>query len=308
MIERVLPDQPALTIAAVERDTGLSKDTLRAWERRYGFPAPARDRYGERVYSRADVDKLRLLKRLVDRGDRPGRVISLSPTELRTLLDDAGATERSRQPVLDNYFELIRGHDLSALRGRLRESRRRLGPARFVTDVVAPLNTQVGEAWMRGQLQVFEEHLYTEVVQAALRETIAALPAGRDGDRPRVLLTTFPAEPHGLGLLMAEVLLALDGAACVSLGVATPLWDIVLAAQAQRCDIVALSFSGCMSPNQVVDGLTDLRGKLPSSVGLWAGGAAPVLHRRPVTGVTAIASLPQIPAEVQRWRESAARP
>lgn len=173
MTERVLPHQPALTIAAVERDTGLSKDTLRAWERRYGFPAPLRDRHGERIYSRAEVDRLRLLKRLVDRGDRPGRVISLSTAELQALLDDNGAAARVRQPVLDGFIELIRGHDLSALRGRLRESRRRLGPARFVTEVVAPMNTQVGEAWMRGQLQVFEEHLYTEVIQAVLRETIA---------------------------------------------------------------------------------------------------------------------------------------
>jgi len=30
-------------ISAVERDTGLSKDTLRVWERRYGFPKPLRD-------------------------------------------------------------------------------------------------------------------------------------------------------------------------------------------------------------------------------------------------------------------------
>ena len=38
------------TIAAVERDVGLSKDVLRVWERRYGFPAPARDANGERLY------------------------------------------------------------------------------------------------------------------------------------------------------------------------------------------------------------------------------------------------------------------
>ena len=40
----------AYPISAVERETGLSKDTLRMWERRYGFPAPGRDAQGERVY------------------------------------------------------------------------------------------------------------------------------------------------------------------------------------------------------------------------------------------------------------------
>ena len=54
------------TIAAVERDTGLSKDTLRVWERRYGFPHPDRDQFGERVYPIEQVDKLRVLRRLMD--------------------------------------------------------------------------------------------------------------------------------------------------------------------------------------------------------------------------------------------------
>src|ERR1700730_11838417 len=67
----------SLGIAAVERDTGLSKDTLRVWERRYRFPLPSRDVSGERVYSRQDVEKLRVLKRLLDQGHRPGKVIGV---------------------------------------------------------------------------------------------------------------------------------------------------------------------------------------------------------------------------------------
>ncbi len=65
---------PGLPIAAVERDTGLSKDTLRVWERRYGFPQPTRDANGERVYPSEQVEKLRLLKRLMDQGHRPGKI------------------------------------------------------------------------------------------------------------------------------------------------------------------------------------------------------------------------------------------
>ena len=47
-----------LSIAAVERDTGLSKDTLRVWERRYGFPSPERDAAGDRLYPPAQVARL----------------------------------------------------------------------------------------------------------------------------------------------------------------------------------------------------------------------------------------------------------
>ncbi len=63
------------TISAVERETGLSKDTLRAWERRYGFPKPARDARGDRRYSAVQVERLRKIKRLVDAGFRPSKVI-----------------------------------------------------------------------------------------------------------------------------------------------------------------------------------------------------------------------------------------
>jgi methanogenic corrinoid protein MtbC1 len=170
---------------------------------------------------------------------------------------------------------------------------------------VGPLNAAVGDAWLRGQLEVFEEHLYTEAVQVVLRTAIASVPEPVSAAPPRVLLTTFPGEPHGLGLLMAEAVLALEGCRCVSLGTQTPLWDIALAASALHSDIVALSFTGCMNPNQIVDGLAELRVKLPAGVRLWAGGGAPVLHRRPVAGVEPFSSLVEVPAALRRAGESA---
>ena len=66
------------SIAAVERETGLAKDTLRVWERRYGFPTPSRDAFGERVYPLQQVERLRVLKRLLDVGWRPGRLMKMS--------------------------------------------------------------------------------------------------------------------------------------------------------------------------------------------------------------------------------------
>ena len=66
----------SFTIANVERETGLSKDLLRMWERRYGFPAPERDANGDRVYPAEQVERLRRIKRLIDRGHRPGKLIA----------------------------------------------------------------------------------------------------------------------------------------------------------------------------------------------------------------------------------------
>ena len=77
--------QITLSIAAVERDTGIGKDTLRVWERRYGFPTPGRDANDERTYPIAQVEKLRVIKRLMDQGHRPGRIVAQSMDALQHL-------------------------------------------------------------------------------------------------------------------------------------------------------------------------------------------------------------------------------
>jgi hypothetical protein len=102
---------------------------------------------------------------------------------------------------------------------------------------------------------------------------------------------------------MVEVFLAMEGCRCVSLGVQTPVWDTALAARAYRSDIVALSFTACISPNQVIDSLTELRAKLPPQVSLWAGGSAPALQRRVIPGVVALHGLDDLAAALLRWRQ-----
>ena len=295
-----------LSIAAVERDTGLSKDTLRIWERRYGFPVPIRDAAGERAYPLEQVQKLRLVKRLLDGGHRPGRVVPLHADDLLKLCESSAPRLPPSQELPDVHalVTLLKQHDVCALRQQLTQVHMRLGLSRFLTDVAVPLNTLIGDSWMQGQLEIFEEHIYSEVLQSVLRSALAQLPRPDPATAPRVVLTTFPGEPHGLGLLMAEVLLVLAGARCVSLGVQTPLWNILLAAKALRSDVIALGFTGCIPPNQIVDSLVELRAECPSTVDIWAGGMAPVLHRRNMPGVATLSSLDEIPARVQSWRES----
>ena len=313
MNETIDPDSPAgkpqptlRSIAAAERDTGLSKDTLRMWERRYGFPSPLRDGQGERAYPIEQVARLRLLKRLLDAGHRPGRIVHLDDEELGRLVV-APAAERSdvpsaAAPDIERYMPLLIDHDVVGLRRQLGAALAGRGLALFVTQVVAPLCTQIGDAWMRGQIEIWQEHLATEALQAVLRAGIARLPEPAARDRPRVVLGTLTGEPHGLGLLMAEAMFAQEGARCLSLGVHTPLWDVVLAARTTQADIVALSFTGCLAPGQVSESLAELRAKLPRRIEVWAGGSAQVLRRRPTEGVLAVPELGGIRTELARWR------
>eukprot|EP01036_Dinobryon_divergens_P051930 gene51930-69493_t len=119
------------SIADVERDTGLSKDILRVWERRYGFPSPLRDALGERQYDDAQLTRLRHIRRLIDAGHRPGRVVSLPLEALMELNTPAQAgriqPRRSRasaaaardDEVLLHWMQLLQRQDTQALREAL---------------------------------------------------------------------------------------------------------------------------------------------------------------------------------------------
>src|SRR5690606_11700046 len=143
-----------------ERDTGLSKDTLRVWERRYGFPMPGRDAGGERAYSIADLEKLRALRRLVAAGYRPGKItrhplqaLQAVAAETRTGPATPGSAPFSE---LNRFATLIRSQDIGSLRAALLQAALRLGVARFVIELAAPLDQLVARMQLRGEIEFFE--------------------------------------------------------------------------------------------------------------------------------------------------------
>ena len=292
------PTEP-LSIAAVERETGVSKDTLRIWERRYGFPQPTRNAFGERSYPSEQVARLRLIRRLMDQGLRPGRIFAMSDVDLEA--QAAGTPSTAPLSALhDLALYLLKTHQTAELRRELNQALVRDGLFRFLTESAAPLATLVGEAWMRGEIRVFEEHLFTEQLQGVLRQAISQVPTA--GGAPRVLLSTLPGEQHGLGVLMAEAACALEGAECVSLGVQTPVVELAAAALAKRADVVAVSFSANFPAAGLQEAVKSLRAALPTGVELWCGGAGAARLKRPPAGVRVFRDLAGIGTALAQWR------
>ncbi len=317
-----LAQPAALNIADIERETGLGKDTLRVWERRYGFPSPSRDALGERRYGPDQLYRLRLIKRLLDAGHRPGQVVALEAAALEALTVETGpspglarrrktagpAPEEEKGPDPE-WMRWLRENRTDEFRQALQQHLIRNGLARTVEELVAPLCVQVGDGWMRGELTVFQEHLFTELVQSMLRESMVALDASHRGRLrpPRVLLTTIPNEQHAVGLLMAECALALEGCQRVSLGASTPLVEIVDAARELSVDVVALSFSAHCPRRDVLDSLTRLRQELPERVAIWVGGGSPALrHKALADRVTVARQATDLSRLVQAWRSASA--
>lgn len=286
-----------LPITSAEQETGLSKDLLRAWERRYGFPAPLRDAQGDRLYPPDQIRKLRLLSALTDRGERPAKLMALHEHELAARLAELREGDAGEDPAPDHpgsdwsdWLEPVAQARPELLEARLGTEVIRFGLERFAIEVAAPLCAAAGLAWERGELAIHQEHLFSQVMARCLRQNIARI-AVHSAGAPSVLLTTVPGEMHELGLLMVEAVLTTHGLHCVNLGTQMPLDDVVAAAAAHACTVVALSFSSSFNARLAAKAVTDLRKALPADIRIWAGGANAGLRTRLPDGIEVFAGL-----------------
>jgi DNA-binding transcriptional MerR regulator/methylmalonyl-CoA mutase cobalamin-binding subunit len=294
------------SLAAAERDTGLSRATLLDWERRYGFPCPTRDAAGQRVYPADQIERLQSIRQALEAGQSPGEVVPAGDDEHLRPVGRVGVrgvvVADEAQHIRSQAIAALRANDVGGLQGLLRQALGRWGLGRFVQELISPLNVEVGDAWMQGRIEIFQEHLYTEAVQGLLRHALQELPVAEPG-RPLVLLATASGEGHGLGLLMAEAVLSLAACRCHSLGVQTPIWDIARAAMALEVDVVALSYTGAAEPGRVADELSQLRQKLPGQIDMWVGGSSAILRRQTIKGLWVVPDLGQAARAAAAWRD-----
>jgi DNA-binding transcriptional MerR regulator/methylmalonyl-CoA mutase cobalamin-binding subunit len=294
-----------LSITEVERRTGIRQGTLRMWEKRYGFPQPLRDRHGDRVYPLSQVERLLAVRRLMAQGARPGKILSghampetaaAAPQAL-----DAGGLPAEFLPALEHLRAYRRAELHAWFQYRLLD----LGLRRFVIECLAPLSTAVGLAWSRGEMPVRCEHLYTQLAMSVLHAKQAAIRSAGDG-RPKVILATLAGEPHGLGIMMAEAVMASLGMNCIQLGSEVPPSEVEAAARETGADIVALSFSSYFLSKTSMRMLVALRARLPAAASLWVGGAGMPAAAGSVPGVEAVGMLEAIEAALARWQADAA--
>jgi methanogenic corrinoid protein MtbC1 len=265
--------EPRLTIGAVARATGLSADTIRVWQKRYGFPVPHRRPSGHRVYSLADVRRLRRISEALARGHRPGQVVVLSEARLDALLTGT-ASMRSAPPQgatpLRPLMRLVRAHDGQALTSALLSDAAALGPIEFLQLRIVPLIELVGDGWERGELGIAHEHSFSERVEDVLR--VVRLPYERDAAGPRITLATLSGETHGLGLQMCAVVAAVSGLAPHLLGTDLPVSEIAAASRARKSAALGISISISTGGPSSRDQLAELRRAVPAATPILVGG------------------------------------
>src|SRR5438270_7292127 len=193
----------ALHIREVVRITGLRREQLYMWQRRYGFPAPLRDSFGDRVYPPDQVARLRLIKQLLSEGWRAGAVVPLADTALQSML---GLTVEEPAPLpseIESAVRMLGSHRTVDLQNHLSKLLAAQGLRKFLEQTLIPLNEAVHERVVRGEMQTFQELRFADLAQRLLRESRT----GRSTrDARQVLLATPPNDPNQLGLTILELL------------------------------------------------------------------------------------------------------
>jgi DNA-binding transcriptional MerR regulator len=266
------------SIRITARLTSLPPDTLRVWERRYGFPTPERTPGGSRLYSAEEVETLSLLARAIKAGFRPSEVVGKPRPEIERLLAlsrpraPAPQPPSSSSPTIESLLDALAKDDVATLQTELRQAAILLGPRRFLVDLAQPLSVRVGEAWAKGELEVRHEHVLSSCLSTQLR----VLSSGFEErpDRPLVVLTTLPGEAHGLGLEMIALYLAIQQVTPRLVGTDTPPDQIVKAVKSHRAAALGIAVA---RPNEIAKVTKQLRAiaaELPRRVRIWVGGAA----------------------------------
>lgn len=260
-------------IGTVAKLTGVSIDTVRAWERRYGLVVPERDRSGARFYDDRDVQRLVLARAATELGHPIRRVALLSNDEIEEITRvQELAPRHSLLPSADVFIEktldAIKAYDVSLTESELGKAALLISPDRFILTVLSPLMHAVGDMWERGRFSIAQEHLVTQLVRNLLGIMVRLRPPE---DKSTIVYATPPGELHEFGIAFAACLANLQGFRSCVLGSQVPAEEVARAVRSVRAKIVVI---GTMSSaeRKIAAYVERLRDNLPRRTRIWVGG------------------------------------
>lgn len=275
-----------IPISVVVRRTGLTQDILRAWEKRYRAVVPERTPTGRRLYTEEQVEKLRLLRQLIQGGRRISDVADLSLDALQKLAaEDASEAVVSTEPVarpqargfLATCIEAVDRLDRQALEQALDAASVALSRPRLRHEVLVPLIEELGRRWQSGTWRIVHEH----VASAALRAFMWSMwRRSEPGAGAASLVVATPAgQRHELGALLVAGIASDLGWRVVYLGCDLPAEEIAAAVAASESSAVLLSLVYPVVDPRLHEEVRRLRQLVGPELHLIAGGRAASSNR-----------------------------
>ncbi len=234
------------------RLTGLTADTIRVWERRYGVVDPDRTEGNKRRYTGSDIRRLVLLRRATELGHSIGQIASLPDDEVRRLIGgispDVSSTVSLCASLVEDYLTAVFDYDVQRAESILSRTAAILPPMTLTLDVLVPLMRRVGEAWNSNQLRIAHEH----IISGQLRSLLGTLLRHMEPitGAPRVIVTTPPRHLHEFGAIIGAFMAASRGFEPIYLGTHMPFEEISEAAEQSGAKLILLSIARDCEPEE----------------------------------------------------------
>jgi DNA-binding transcriptional MerR regulator/methylmalonyl-CoA mutase cobalamin-binding subunit len=226
------------SVSAAARLTGVPANTLRTWERRYGFPRPQRTTTGRRLYDEEDLAAVRRMAALIETG-----VPAAQAAESALLDEPVPATEpaaaASLPPEVEQLVLAAAQFDEPGARAAIATALEPRDWGQAIAEVLFPALHEAGVRWQHGDVSLTHEHFLSQVVRSELLGAVRDCPA--PGGASPIVLACPEGEQHEFGVLALWLLLRQAGVPVLCLGADVPAQDLVAAALQAGSSAVCLS-------------------------------------------------------------------
>ncbi|HSL06325.1 MAG TPA: MerR family transcriptional regulator [Nitrospiraceae bacterium] len=247
-------------IHRVAKLTGLSKDVIRVWERRYGVVKPSRSSNRYREYNDEEVALLRFVKAQIEQGATIGSLAAEGHDPLiarmRVATPVSAEDQKPHERLLDDLMGSLDPLDKAGFERRLNGAVAVIPFEEAVQRILLPLQRRVGELWHQGRLNVAVEHYVTKIIQQKLFSVMNQLPVNEFG--PRILIACPEGETHEIGAQAVAYTAAARGCHVYYLGPNLPNSDLVTFCETIKPDLVLLSLTEIKAEVAVLQLLKEL--------------------------------------------------
>ena len=263
--------------------SGLSQHVIRVWERRYGVVEPERSETNRRLYTGADIKRLRLLKKAVGKGHRISMVARMNSDELLRVIDQDRARGRKpdylrpaiqKSPEASYFCDLsmasIANMDATGLEAALTEAAVHLTRPELINALIVPLCKKIGDLWKKGELKIVHEHLATPVIRAFLWNMLRSTETADLS--PKIVVATPLGQPHELGAMTIALIACESGWRPLYFSPSLPAEEIAAAVTYSGAQAVALSLTNLSDHHRLKTELLKLRDSLSRDITILIGG------------------------------------
>jgi len=255
-------------IQSVAEMTGVSAATLRAWERRYGIPAPQRTASAYRLYTDRDVELIRRVRELCENGIAPAQAAQMVQAARGSREEAVRLETDTAELAVQKILAGVERFDADMVEAAVRHAMF-LGPGTTLFErVFGPVLVEIGDRWQAGLVSEGQEHLVSEIIGSAIHEVLRTVRPASPGKT--IVLACFADEEHSLPALGLALLLAQWNVRAVVLGARTPATALRHAVAEIRPDAVGLSTTTTLPSGRVpalIEEYADACGRTPWLVG-----------------------------------------